>query len=872
MFSRERDDRDLDDELRAFVDLLAAEKVKAGMPPDEARRAALLETGGVEQVKEEVRDVRAGAWLGAVAQDARYALRTLRRAPGFTLAAIVTLAVGIGAATAIYSMVDGVLLRRLPMGGGDRLVHLTQPSARSDDEGFFVVEVGDLRHDLASMAGVSEYHSMTFQLYGHGDPLRVTTGVVSDGFFDMLGVKPVLGRTFLPGEEAVGAAPVVVLSHAFWMNQFHGDSSIVGATFTMNDRVHTVVGVLPPLPLYPNENDIWMPAGACPFRSAPMMMHGRNMRMVAAFGVLKPGASLDQARSELATVGARYHAAYPAAYPEAQRIHYAAVRARDEMSERARPILYMLMATALFLLLVAVANVSTLSISRQLRRSRELALRVALGAGFARLYRQLALESLLLSFAGGAVGVAIAASGIGLLRTLATRFTPRSGEIRMNPAILAFAFALCMVIALVIAAAPFAHALRRRNVGNALRQGNTGSAVTRRDLRVRNVLVTAQVALAFVMLVGAGLVARSLVALERVDAGVDVHGVLTAQLSLSFTKYNSAAKQRVLAGELLQRLEAIPGVISLALGGESPLRAATTNDVPFRIDGIETAPGTRGPHGGATSVSPDYFRTVGIPVLRGRAFTNLDRDTLAPPVIVSERLVKEYWGSRDPIGMRISPDSGEHWLTVVGVVGNVRHTLTDPEVSDMMYVPILAASTGDLRVFLRTTGPMPPVERALRAIVRDIDPQQPVSEVETLEQARGAQLAEPRLTTTLVTAFAVLALLLTATGLSGVIAYGVAQRLPEIGIRVALGATNARVLALVMREGLIIVALGLAVGCGVAIGISRFAAQLLFHVGATDVATYAAVAAVIFGTATAACVVPSRRALRADPARVFRGG
>ncbi|MGH6996101.1 MAG: ABC transporter permease, partial [Stellaceae bacterium] len=355
MFNHERQDRELDDELRAYVDLLTAQKIAAGMSPGEARRAALMETGGVEQVKEEVRDVRPGVLLEAVAQDVRYALRTLRRAPGFTIAAIVTLAVGIGAATAIFSMVDGVLLRRLPIGAGDRFVHLTQPSARSDDEGFFVEEIGDLRRDLTSMAGVAEYHSMTFQLYGHGDPLRVTTGVVSDGFFDMLGVKPAIGRTFRRGEEAVGAPPVVLLSHAFWMNQFHGDSSIVGATFIMNDRVHTVVGVLPPLPGYPNENDIWMPAGACPFRSAPMMMNGRNMRMVSAFGVLKPGVSLAQARSELAAVGARYEAAYPAAYPAGQRIHYAAVSVRSEMSERARPILYMLMATALFLLLVAVA-------------------------------------------------------------------------------------------------------------------------------------------------------------------------------------------------------------------------------------------------------------------------------------------------------------------------------------------------------------------------------------------------------------------------------------------------------------------------------------------------------------------------------------
>ena len=271
---------ELDDELRAYVESVTAEKIKQGMTPDAARRAALLETGGVEQVKEEVRDIRPGVFLQTLLQDMRYAARTLRKAPVFSLAAVVTLAIGIGASTAIFSMVNGVLLHRLPIGSGDRLVHLVAPSAQAPDEGYSMIEVADLNRDLRTMSGVAEYHSMPFQLYGHGDPLRVQTGVVSDRFFDMIGVKPVLGRTFLPGEEAVGAPPVVVLSYQFWMDQFHGDSSIVGATFTMNDRMHHVVGVLPPLPGYPNENDMWMPAGACPFRSAPMMMNDRGMRMV----------------------------------------------------------------------------------------------------------------------------------------------------------------------------------------------------------------------------------------------------------------------------------------------------------------------------------------------------------------------------------------------------------------------------------------------------------------------------------------------------------------------------------------------------------------------------------------------------------------
>ncbi len=872
MFGHERDDRELDDELRAFVELLTAEKIKAGMSPREARRAALLETGGVEQVKEEVRDIRPGVFIEGVAQDVRHAVRSVLNAPAFALTAVITLAVGIGAATAIFTMANGVLFRRLPMGNGDQLIHFRQPSLRTPDEGLSALEVADLRRDVSSFSSIAEYHTMTFQLYGHGEPLRVTTGVVSDDFFDMLGVTAAIGRTFQKGEEAVGAPPVVMLSHDFWMKQFRGDSSIVGATFTMNDRVHTVIGVLPPLPGYPDDNDIWMPIGACPFRTSPEMANARDHRMVSGFALLKPGVSPAQAAGELSTIGARFHAAYPAAYPEAQRMHFVATNARDEMVARSRPVLYMLLATAGFLLLIAVANVATLSLSRQLRRSREFAIRMALGASRLRLYRQLALESLLVTTAGGAIGVAIAASGVGLLRTLAGRLTPRAGEIAMSAPVLVFAMALSALIALVVAAVPFVHALGRRNSVAALRVGQTAVTGTRHDSRLRGVLVTAQVALAFAMLVGAGLIGRSLVALERVDAGVDVRNVLTAQLEPNFTKYDTPAKQLALARAFLARLDALPGVSSMGLASASPLQSAGMGEQAFAIDGIATPSGARGSHAEVAAVSPDYFRTVGIPLLHGRAFALADRNPDAMPAIISERLVKEHWGTRDPVGTRITPDNGHNWLVVVGVVGNVRHRVADADVSDMVYVPVAAVSQWDLRVFLRTSGPMPALEQALRAAVHDVDPQQPVSNVQTLEQVRGAQLAEPRLTTTLVGVFAVLALILAASGLSGVVAYGVTQRLPEIGIRMALGATSRSVLALVMRDGLVIVAVGLAVGWGVALEASKFATQLLFHVASTDLATYAVVAAVIFGTATIACLVPSRRALRADPARVFRGG
>jgi putative ABC transport system permease protein len=769
-------------------------------------------------------------------------------------------------------MVNGVLLRRIPIAAGDRFVHLRQPSAHSDDEAFSVLEVRALNEQSRTLAGVAEYHSMSFQLYGYGDPLRVQTGVVSDRFFDMLGVKPLLGRTFRRGEEVVGAPPVVVLTHQFWMDQFHGDTSIVGAHFTMNDKVHTVVGVLPPMPSYPNKVDLFMPAGACPFRSAPMMMNAYDMRMVGAFGVLRPGVTLERAQSELTSLGGQFRIVHPDAYPPQQRMHFVVSSARDEMTARAKPILSLLLATAAFLLIAAVANVANLALARHIRRSREMAVRAALGAGAQVLYRQLGLESLLLSLAGGVVGVALAASGVGLLRATATRLTPRAGEITMSVPVYAFAFGLCLLTAAVIAAVPLLRGMRRANLADALRQGNTGAMASRGEHRLRDGLVVLQVATAVVMLVGAGLIGKSLIELERVDAGIDVSRVLTARLTLNFTTYATPQSARNFAEAMLDRLSSMPGVSAAALASTLPLNNGQTQNLRFQIEGVTGDPSSHMPHSDVSLVSPAYFRTVGIPLLRGRDFSRADRDTSSPPVIVSQRLSKSYWGGRDPIGTRISADSGKHWLAVIGVVGDVRVAGLDKDVTDEIYVPVTSNGSGDLRVFLRTTGAVPPVIRELRAAVHAVDPQQPVSAIQTLEQVRGAELAEPRLTTTLLVVFSVVALVLTATGLAGVIGYAVTQRLPEIAIRLALGSTRTRVLALVMRQGLAIVLVGTAIGFVVAFAARRLTSGLLFHVEATDLATYAGAATLILGLAAAACWIPARRAARADPAQAFRAG
>jgi putative ABC transport system permease protein len=518
-------------------------------------------------------------------QDIRYALRTLAKAPAFTALAVVTIALGVGANTAVFSMVNGVLLRRLPYAGDNRLIHITQPSATRPDVAFSVPEILDYRSQAKELALVSEYHSMPFQLYGRGEPQRVQTGVVSDNFFNMLGVRPLHGRLFLPGEEAVGAPPVVVLSYRYWMENLGGDASVVGSHFTMNDHIHTIVGILPPLPVYPDANDIWMPAGACPFRSEAHHMADRSGRMLEAYAVIAPGKTFDQAMGGLRLVNSRLQAEYPQAYPVARKLGINAVPLREEITRSSRPLFLTLLATAAFVLLIAAANFANLTLARQLRRGREVALRSALGAGRSRIFRQLVTESLCVTLAGGALGVVIAWGGLGLLRTFATHVTPRADEITIDFTVLVFAIAASIVVGLVAALVPLAR--KGPSLSDALRAGAVTTTGGHTDGRMRDVLVVVQVAVAFVLLIGAGLMARSLIRLQRVDGGYETAGVLTARIDLNWTKYTTNAIVQEFAAGLTSRLVGQPGVLSVALSSDFPLNNGQPSSQPFLIRGVE---------------------------------------------------------------------------------------------------------------------------------------------------------------------------------------------------------------------------------------------------------------------------------------------
>ncbi len=870
--------RDVASEIAFHIDMRTRELVAAGMSPERARAEAIAVFGDSTLVEAAMRNERRRAvrrkdWrdhAASVAQDIRYAVRTLRRAPGFTAAVLVTLALGIGANTAIFSMVNGVLLRRLPYANGDRLVTLEHPvrSLTISDIGFSPTEAADFRASLSSLDGVAEYHSMSFDLLGHGEPRRVQTGVVSADFFDVLGVRPLLGRAFIRGEDQDGAAPVLVLSYRFWMTALGGDSSIVGQTFTMNDRQHLVIGVLPPLPAYPDRNDVWMPTSSCPFRSSPKVKSTRAARMVAIVGRVSRGREPADAQREAAAVESRWHTAYPEAYTGG--VADASIKVtplRASMTESAAPAFLVLLAVAGLVLLVACINVAHLTLARHLGRQRELAIRTAIGAGRQRLLRQLLTESILLSLTGGALGLAGAAGVIGALSRYTARFTPRAEEIVLDWRVAAFTFALAAAAGIAFGVIPvFAQG---KDVVSRLRDGGATTSGNAR-VRLRGLLVIGEVALAFVVLMGAGLMIRSFARLVTTSPGYEAQNVATARVDLNFTKYSTLDAIQRFTNDLIERLSADGSVKAVALASEFPASSSNAQNLAtFVLRDRQAADSSHRPKAEVSVVTRDYFAVLGVPVVSGRTFTAADRDTAAPVAMVSRSTAQKYFSGTDPVGKQIS-FNGEKWATIIGVAGDVRQFGPAADVPEQIYLPLTLARARDLRVLVRAgTGPTT-TSNLIRQAVHQVDPNQPVTDVVTLEDARRDVIASPRLTTALLSAFAILALVISAAGLGGVIAYSVSQRTQEFGIRMALGAERQTILVLVVRQGVRLVLIGVVLGALAARATTHSLTGLLYGVQTTDPLTYVGVAVVFLIVALLACAVPARRATAIDPASTIR--
>ncbi len=827
-----------------------------------------------------------GGLFESVWRDVRYGLRVLRRSPGFTAAAVLTLALGIGANTAIFSVIYGVLLRPLPYREGDRLVVVRQQARLNNVNslGFSPQEFFDYRDQNKTMESMVEHHSMNFILYGRDEPERVQTGVVSANFFDVLGVKPLLGRSFKPEDETLGGEAVLMLSYKYWQRSHNSDPNIVGRVFRMNNRPHTVIGVLPPIPEYPSESDVYMPTVNCPFRSSQQVIENRQARLLSVvFGRLKPGATIEQAQGDIDTIAGNLQATYPDIYPK--NIGYTAQVGGlgEALTQQARPTFLILLATTGLVLLIACANVANLNLARVLRRQPEIAMRTALGASRARLIRQMLTESTLLSLGGGVVGILLASWGLPLLTTFAGRFTNRTAEISIDSSVLLFALLLSVGTGLVFGLLPALSFGKgsKQSLAAALKEDGGRSTAAGKN-RVRGLLTVAQVAISFTLLIGAGLMLRSLIKLQQVEPGFDPGNTLVMRLAPNWSRFinndpknpnATTAQYAAYFKRLLERVKQQPGVAEAAVSSTYPLNPAGItrgpNTVSILVEGKPPDNGQAAPQVDARAVSPAYFSTAGVPLLRGRAFTEADELNAPQVSIVNEAAARHRWGNEDPVGKRVSFDNGQTWVTIVGVVGNVRQYGLDKEPSDEIYGPVAQLGFGQFLV-VKTKGDPMALSKSLRDAVHDVDSETAIDQVKTLQQVLDDSVASPRLTAWLLGLFALVALVITAAGISGVMALAVAQRTKEIGIRLALGATRTRIVTMIMRQGMTLVLVGLALGVAGALALNGLIASLLFSTPGADPVTFAAVSCLLMLVAGTACLIPSLRATAIDPMLTLR--
>lgn len=866
VFHRDRVERDLDDELAAHLAMLIDEKIAGGVSADKALRAARLELGGVDQVKEQVRDVRLGATIEQVWLDVRYALRMLRKNPGFTAIVLITLALGIGVNTAIFSLVDGILLRPLQYEQPDRLVRLiqSQPQLGLDTWNLSQASFAALRDNTHSLEAVAAYSTSGANLTGDGDPERISLGTVSADFFKVLGLPPVLGRAFRAGEDTPGNNGVCVISFGFWQRRFAGDPDIVGRSLNLNGAAIEVVGVMPAGLSFPRpETEIWIPLALNPTRTAPYFL-----RAIARLG---PGVSPSEAEAETTSALWDYARQHPdisesripldqgsALKTIVNPLKQAMVGATE------KPLIILLCAVGL-VLLIACANVANLLLARATSRVREIAVRFALGATPSRVARQLLTESLVLAFIGAAGGVMLAWLGVRMLDRMPTDGIPRVEVVRVDGRVLAFTAGLALLTGLLFGLMPALRAYRMGMVA-AMHEGGRGGKSSRRS---NSALVAAQFALSFVLLIGAGLLLKSFQRLQSVELGFNPEKLLTMSVSLPARKYPKPEQSLQFYQSLIDRLRSLPGVRAAGLTTSIPFGGDGNTD-NFIVEGHEPGTGDEGVQAQLVSMTPGNLQAMGIALLRGRDFLESDKSDSQPVAIVDETLARMYWPDGDALGKRVETTGDLQWMTIVGVVGGIKEGGLAEKLQPHIYAPLAQSPTLLAKLVIRTEGPPNSTIGAVRTAVSELDPGIPLYSIRSMNDVIGRTLNSQRLTNLLLTSFSVVALLLAAVGIYGTMSLYVGSRKNEFGIRLALGAQPGVLLRLVLREGMLLIAAGTAIGVGGALVLTRAIASLLFEVSPTDPVVFTAVPLLLVLVALAACFVPARRASRVDPMVALR--
>ena len=800
-------------------------------------------------------------------QDVRFGARTLRRSPGFTAVAVIALALGIGGNSAIFSVVNAVLLRPLPYAEPDRIMRVF---ATAHDRGLDQTPISFQRATtIAEQNEVFEqsgyYVFDTANLTGIAEPLQLTAIRMSAAVLDVIRVKPAAGRNFLPEEDKPGGAQVVILSHSLWQKQFGSAPDVVGRAIALEGGSYTVVGIMPPSFNFPGgQIDCWLPRAF-----EPSFLNRDNVERGAGFlsmvARLKPGVTRQQAQAEIEGI---IEANKIPDHPDAT-FGVLVTPLPEIVTQGVRPTLFILLGAVAFVLLIACANVANLLLAKAAGRRKEIAVRSALGASRARLIRQFLTESVLLALMAGALGVLLASWGVSLLVSAATGNIPRAAEISVDGRVLGFTLVIAVLTGVIFGLAPALQA-SKTDLNTALKDTSRGSGGGLRRARVRSGLVVAEVALSVVLLIGAGLLIRSFLLLQHVDPGFNPGRLLVATISLPNSRYSKTDERAAFYTRLCQELSALPGVISAGATQTLPLTGSDSRTL-VAIEGRPVPPLAERPIVSMGIVSPDYFKAMGIPLLRGRFFTDHDIESSPTTVIINQSFARRFFPDEDPIGKHmLGGGSQPQTREIIGIVGDVRHIAVDTSPAEALYLSSNQRPQLAMSVVVRTSGPPSSVSAAVRSSVLAIDRDQPIASVQTMEEIVSSSISNQRFTLLLLGLFAAVAMALAAIGIYSVMAYTVTQRTGEIGLRMALGAQTRDVLKLVVGQGMAMALIGIAVGVGGAFALTRVMTSLLFSIGVTDPITFIAIPLILAGVALAACFVPARRAAKVDPMIALR--
>jgi predicted permease len=866
LFGKNRRDREFAEELESHVQLHVEDGIRSGLTPAEARRAAIIRLGGIEPTKESHRDRRGIPFLETLARDLAYAARMLRHNPGFAATVVLTLGLGIGATTAIFTVVNAVLLRPLPYPDPDRLVYIAMSFGEPGDHAFsYTQDYAAWKSHSRTLNQMAGYMRFQANFTGGGEAERITGAYATLSLFPLLGVQPVMGRTFRPEEDRPGGPPVAILSHAFWKRRFGGDPSVIGKSLTLDASPYTVVGVLPATFLIPDRHesdfDLWVPFAMSETGKAKSIM-------LQVVGRLKPSVGINAVRSDLEPLMQQFR--------RGRKRSVVVSDWHERVAGGARRSLVIFLCAVSFVLLIACVNVANLLLSRAAARDKEMAVRRALGAGKGRVLRQLLTESMLLGVLGGIVGLALAFWGKNLLIAWISRNLPALAPIRLDYRVLAFNLGLGLLTGVAFGLAPALQASQVQ-LNESLKEAGRSAIDGRSGHRLRNLLVVLEVGLAMVLLCGAGLLFKSFLRMRGIDPGYRSDRILTLNVNLTLSQYPKPLDQTRFFQQAIERVKVLPGVEAVGAGTSLPLGGYSMTVSGLTIEGKPDAESMVS----LTMVSPDYLRTLGIPLVLGRYFGDADREGAPTVVMVNESFTRRFFPGESGLGRRIlNPAKKTNWMTVVGVVRDIRPW---PEVAAApeMYLSYLQAEQVHLRMTggemgsemglaIRTSGDPMSLLAALRSQIALIDKSQPVHDVKTLDERRAGSLAPRRVTMLLVVTFAALALILGSIGIYGVVSYSVGRRTHEIGVRMALGAHQSQILGMVLRNGLGLIAAGVGVGLAASAGLTRLISSELWGVSPTDPWTFAAVIAVLAASGFAACLLPAWRAARVDPTRALR--